>query len=114
MTKRVQWEYHVLMIQEFVNAKIITLEKNVIIAKNNFMVILIVTVNIFLKFQLFPSFKESSQLILACKCNTEGAKDNFCDVKTGQCFCNDHIVGDKCDKSEDGYYDFPNPKGIKK
>ena len=49
VTKMVPWEYHVLMILEFVNAKLISLEKNVMIAKKNFMVILIVKVRNFKK-----------------------------------------------------------------
>ena len=53
-------------------------------------------------------------MFLACECNKEGSKDNFCNIKNGECDCNDKIDGAKCDKCEDGYFGFPICKGIKK
>ena len=51
---------------------------------------------------------------LACLCNNEGSLNNtICDVKTGQCSCkNDLIAGQQCDRCTDGYYNFPQCKGI--
>ena len=51
---------------------------------------------------------------LACLCNNEGSLNNtICDVKTGQCRCkNDLISGQQCNRCVEGYYNFPQCKGI--
>ena len=46
---------------------------------------------------------------LACECCEDGSVDLNCDAE-GKCTCKEHIVGDKCDEAEPGYYDFPDPK----
>ena len=53
-----------------------------------------------------------NSFLLECKCDLEGSKSFICDWKTGQCDCkSEFIVGDKCDQSMDGYWNFPNSKG---
>ena len=49
----------------------------------------------------------------ACECNVEGSSDSTCN-DDGQCTCKDEIEGANCDKCKDGYFDFPNCKGILK
>ena len=44
-----------------------------------------------------------------CECNAEGSVSTACE--NGKCTCKPNITGDKCDKVEPGYYDFPDPKG---
>ena len=54
-----------------------------------------------------------------CHCNDEGSVNHICKKKddagqgdVGQCTCkSDLITGRQCDKSIDGYWGFPNPKG---
>ena len=48
---------------------------------------------------------------LACECNEDGSETTQCD-QDGKCTCKPNITGDKCDQSEPGYYDFPDPKGM--
>ena len=48
---------------------------------------------------------------LGCGCNSEGSRDQFCDVDSGHCFCNEHVDGDKCDKCDHSYFNFPNCEG---
>lgn len=43
-----------------------------------------------------------------CDCNPMGATSQFCDPVTGQCPCEDRVVGRKCDVCTSGYYDFFN------
>ena len=52
-----------------------------------------------------------SSKISACDCNPDGSVENNCDPN-GKCTCKEHIVGNKCNETEPGYYDFPTPKGI--
>ena len=41
----------------------------------------------------------------------EGSIDNICDSTTGECQCNENIIGDICDEVADGWWNFPNPTG---
>ncbi|CAG2235417.1 USH2A [Mytilus edulis] len=43
-----------------------------------------------------------------CDCNPMGATSQFCEPFTGQCPCEDRVVGRKCDVCTSGYYDFFN------
>ena len=53
-----------------------------------------------------------NSFFLECKCNLEGSKSFICDWETGQCDCkSEFIVGDKCEQSMDGYWNFPNSEG---
>merc|ERR1712223_189772 len=45
-----------------------------------------------------------------CQCNPDGSESNNCDPVDGKCPCKEHIVGDKCDAPEPGFFDFPDPK----
>ena len=42
----------------------------------------------------------------------DGSIDNVCEVTDGKCTCKEHVSGHNCDKSEDGWWNFPNPEGI--
>ena len=54
----------------------------------------------------FPDCKE-------CKCNPEGATDNYCNVITGNCNCkNPNIEGKDCEKCKIKTYDYPNCQGM--
>ena len=44
----------------------------------------------------------------ACDCNSIGAKDNNCDLITGQCNCHPNTYGRECDQCQPGYWNFPN------
>ena len=60
-----------------------------------------------------PSPTEVSNLprctdFVHCNCQKEGSKSLKCDKRDGKCQCKAYIVGDKCDKCADGFYDFPN------
>lgn len=46
-------------------------------------------------------------LTKACNCNAAGAKNNFCNLETGQCDCYDKIEGAKCDTCMDNHWRFP-------
>merc|ERR1712095_155809 len=48
----------------------------------------------------FPTCQE-------CTCNPNGAKDNYCDITSGQCFCKENFAGDLCDQCQDGFFNFP-------
>ena len=50
-----------------------------------------------------------NQLFLECECSADGSVDLNCDAE-GKCTCKEHISGDKCDESEPGYYNFPDPQ----
>jgi len=39
-----------------------------------------------------------------CDCDFGGATDNECDVITGQCTCQPHVTGRRCDEIVDGYF----------
>ena len=39
-------------------------------------------------------------------CKEEGSVDGRCD-DNGKCSCNEHVTGDKCDKCENGYTNYP-------
>ena len=39
--------------------------------------------------------------------------DNICDKDTGKCKCKDNIAGHLCDRSAPGWWNFPNPQGIR-
>ena len=54
---------------------------------------------------------ESMYSKIACECNEDGSETTQCD-QDGKCTCKPNITGDKCDQSEPGYYDFPDPKGM--
>lgn len=46
-------------------------------------------------------------VIVDCDCDLDGAEDNDCQHETGQCHCKLNITGKKCDKCEDGHWNFP-------
>ena len=49
---------------------------------------------------------------IECKCNLEGSTTFICDWETGICDCkSENIIGNKCDQSIPGWWDFPNPQG---
>lgn len=39
-----------------------------------------------------------------CQCQVGSSYDNICDQITGKCSCLDKIIGDTCDRPEEGYY----------
>ena len=43
-----------------------------------------------------------------CDCDPIGSASLFCHKNTGQCECLKHIIGKKCEKCEEGKYDFEN------
>ena len=43
-----------------------------------------------------------------CNCNPLGSSSITCDDNTGQCNCNDNVVGIHCDQCASEYYNFPN------
>ena len=47
-----------------------------------------------------------------CTCNMDGSVNNICDVTTGECTCNENIIGEVCDAPADGWWNFPTPEGI--
>ena len=54
---------------------------------------------------------------LECHCHEQGSKHHICSREKetlGNCECKSElIVGQQCDRSKDGYWDFPNPQGKK-
>jgi len=46
-------------------------------------------------------------LFVACNCHAIGARDNFCDVETGQCLCVPFVHRRICEECRPGYYGFP-------
>ena len=69
--------------------------------------------NVLTEVGIYYKLFDISWLFLACECNPDGSVDNNCEATTGQCTCKPHIVGEKCDESEPGYHNFPDPKGIR-
>ena len=57
-------------------------------------------------------FQKIYKKIPDCQCNMDGSVDNVCDVIDGKCTCKEHVAGHNCDKSEDGWWNFPNPEGM--
>ena len=49
-----------------------------------------------------------------CTCNVDGSVNNICDSTTGECQCNENIIGDICDEVADGWWNFPTPTGMSK
>ena len=43
-----------------------------------------------------------------CNCDPDGARDNFCDILTGNCLCKNDITGRACDQCDRGMWNFPN------
>ena len=43
-----------------------------------------------------------------CNCNTLGSSSIACDDTTGQCHCDENVVGIHCDQCAGEYYNFPN------
>ena len=43
-----------------------------------------------------------------CDCDEKGSENLVCENKTGQCPCIKNVTGKKCDKCEEGKYDFEN------
>ena len=52
-------------------------------------------------------------IFTACDCHGVGALDNFCDVVTGQCKCDEKAYGRRCNECEPGYWNFPNCEACK-
>ncbi|KAF7989739.1 hypothetical protein HCN44_008413 [Aphidius gifuensis] len=48
-----------------------------------------------------------------CKCNNHGDENmNYCDSKTGHCFCKDNTEGANCELCQKGYYGNPENGGM--
>ena len=66
-----------------------------------------------IRFYFFERHWFGLQMILACDCDMEGSETSSCDILTGQCNCkNETITGRQCNKCKEGYYGFPDCKGI--
>ena len=54
------------------------------------------------------------QFSVDCPCLTISGigYSNVCNLKGGQCPCKDEFAGGTCEECNDGYYDFPNCKGL--
>ncbi len=46
----------------------------------------------------------------SCDCNSDGSKNNNCEIFGGQCECKDNVIGRQCTKCKTGYYGFPDCK----
>ncbi len=96
---------------------------NVQMGMNNFLIVLNVLLNIMdiqivkvsgkiLNFWLkIIAFLYQISILAACECNAEGSTSTTCDAD-GQCNCKPNISGPKCDITEPGFYNFPDPKGL--
>ena len=40
--------------------------------------------------------------LLACDCHPDGSLEHLCDSKTGVCQCKPNVIGERCEKCEDG------------
>ncbi len=66
-----------------------------------------VNVNLFSKESINYYFLIISTFFIACNCNSAGAKNDICNLETGQCDCYDKVLGKKCDECQPNFWRFP-------
>lgn len=46
-------------------------------------------------------------VVAGCECDPQGSVSDICDQQSGQCACQPHVMGQRCDHCQPGFWGFP-------
>ena len=55
----------------------------------------------------------SFSLFSECGCSIEGSENEGCDDPSGMCTCKENFTDLKCDRCNNGFYEYPVCRGMK-
>jgi len=64
-------------------------------------------IELFFNIKTSTIFNNYNSSFKACNCNAAGAKNDICNIETGQCDCYDKVLGKKCDECQPNFWRFP-------